>query len=141
MDDQRVLVLDGTPVPVGPRNSVCRYRIFVGDEARYLTATCFAWLVQIAVARVINRDGVKSLYDLDRGGGNGNRYVYRLRGESRLPITGGKHDGVPGGYVRLEVDPKKIFFNHRMLAQFDDHAVRAAVAGRESELPAVMEAV
>ncbi len=118
MEDS-ILVLDGAP----SEKSVDRRRIYVGKEERWLTAEMFRYLVQIAIARTISPDGSVAGLELDGGSGLWCRYLYRLRKESGLIFITNR-----SGLVKLAVEPKRIFFNHKQLALIPDHRITEPVA-------------
>lgn len=129
MDDSRILILDGTP----HEKSVGRRRIYLGGKEKYLTAEMFRYLVQLAIARTLNPDGSVDGSELDGGSGLWMRYLYRLRKESGL-MTKTNHSG----RVKLGIDPKQIFYNHRQLATLQDYRITKPITQHESELQPVV---
>jgi len=129
MDDERLLVLDGT-------KRERRILVLVGEDERLIGGEMFSWLVRIAIARMLNKDGKIALAELDGGSGAGPLYLMRLRQATTLKLT---MDGF--GNVRLDHEARRIFFCHKRIAEFCDARIDGYIAGHTEELREYQEAI
>lgn len=100
-----------------------RFLVRLSNRRIYLTYNSLFYLIVLAAGRLkgdgwVHRDAFQDI------GGNEIRYVSRLKREirsygRRLCIDNDRH-----GHYRLEIEPKDIFFCHRLLSQNKDWRIR-----------------
>ncbi|MEW5702757.1 MAG: DEAD/DEAH box helicase [Candidatus Zixiibacteriota bacterium] len=114
-----ILCLDG---------AACRARMSVQLAGRtvMLRAKSFKYLLALAAARLLTRDGWIAKHDIETGE-NQIKYLYQLRRE--LSAAGQKADGLiendGGGHYRLTLPPQAIRFDLPRLLAHDDWDIRS----------------
>jgi len=117
------LVIDGTPESSHGR---CRFLIWINGEKVWLQCRMFGYLSKLAVAR---RLGSGWLHKTEiEPGTNYGRYIYRLKDQIKIQteLVLNIPNDRRGNYY-LDVEPDRIFFNHKQLSDFPDALVREAV--------------
>ena len=123
-----MIVIDGTKEP-RKQGTTGRYIVIIDDTPVGLSDRSFKYFTLMALKRIGNIKGWIHKDDLEPGGYNQARYIYRMKNEIKATIGEAcpVFDNNRMGFYRIDVESSKIKINPKTLLNHHDADIRKAV--------------